>query len=157
MKLVNTFVVSLLAASCAPQYARKVEYRLNNGYSDARSKISAYHNDQVSGFGMFRDRTTVTLHETIPGKQSAFSVTHWAPDIGTVPSHSSVLSHRGKGCTYTVVEEKNPRVVYDAPRAMFGSKLGPLSDIDEWVTTNLQVGSREVGESRNTVPLHKMY
>jgi hypothetical protein len=154
-KYLHVFAIPLLFVSCADQYARRVTYQLGNSYSDARGKLTSYHQSQISSFSLFKDKTSVSAAETVPGQESQFSLTFWAPDIGTVPSYSSVLKRAGSKCEYVVTEQANPGVVYDGPRALTGDTLGPLKAIDKWVTGNLVVISREVGTDSGSGPIHR--
>lgn len=155
LKLLFASALSLLFVSCADQYPRQVTYQLGNSYSDARGKLASYHQGEVHGFNLFQDKVSVSVVETIPNQESQFSLTFWAPDIGTVPSYGSVLKRNGGKCEYVVTERRNPGVVYDGPRALTGDTLGPLKPIDKWVAGNLVVMSREVGTDTRSGPIHK--
>jgi hypothetical protein len=154
-KYLHVLAIPLLFVSCADQYARRVTYQLGNSYSDARGKLTSYHQGRVSNFSLFQDKVMVSAAETVPGQESQFSLTRWAPDIGTVPSYSSVLKREGNKCEYVVIERANPKVAFDGPRALTGDTLGPLKSIDKWVTGNLVVISREVGTDAGSGPIHR--
>ncbi|MES2439081.1 MAG: hypothetical protein V4584_08435 [Verrucomicrobiota bacterium] len=155
LKTLTVSALPLLLVSCTDQYARRVTYQLGNGYSDARGKLDSYHQGKVRSFNPFQDKVTVSAFETVPGQQSRFSLTVWAPDIGTVPRYESVLTRQGDRCRFVVTEHGNPGIVYDGPRALTGDTLGPLKPLDKWVTGNLVVISREVGTDTGTGPIHK--
>ena len=101
---------------------------------------------------MLQDGRTVNVNETIKGQKSDFSMTVWAPDIGTVQIYNSVLTKNDSGCRYEITEVLNRRIMFDSPRALTGNKLGSLTKTDQWVTKNLSVSFRDVGEDKEARP-----
>lgn len=150
MKHLILLVISLLALSCAPAYPRKITYQLGNRYEDARTRIASYHLAKQKSFSLFQDQIEVGVDESRPGKSAEFSIIRRAPDIGVVPVHRSQLVSGNDRCTYEVVEIPNRRMIAEAPIGM--DALGVLKDIDAWVSGNLKVVSREVGEDRSKQP-----
>jgi hypothetical protein len=150
MKHLLLLAIALFALSCAPAYPRKVTYQLGNRYEDARAKIAAYHLAKQQRFHLFQDQIDVGVDESRPGASAEFSMIRRAPDIGVVPVHRSQLVRGADSCRYEVVEIPNRRMIVEPSIGM--DALGVLDDIDSWVSGNLQVLSREVGEDRNKKP-----
>jgi hypothetical protein len=145
-------ILILSTVACAPQFPRRVTYKISNRYSDTQRKLATYHYNSTRSFNLFQDGRTVSVNEPIKGQKSDFSITVWAPDIGTVPIYNSVLTKNGNGCCYQITEVLNRRTIFDSPRALTGNKLGGLTKTDQWVTKNLNVLFREVGEDKDAKP-----
>jgi hypothetical protein len=149
MKVTLPALLALALVSCGQQYPRKISYELGESYPVAKARISAHYEPQKSSFSLFHDRTDVSSFEIRPGAESTYSLAKWGPDIGRHSAHRARLKKNGNGSTFEVVELPPSKRIDASVGWMLGDKIGWLDKIDKWVTGNLQVKSRVVGEDRS--------
>ncbi len=136
-----------LFVGCVPLQPKTVTYQLRNNYQSAKSKIADYHQRQERKFTIFQDRMTPSISEGPSGDSCQFSLTRWAPDIGTHCYHRSTLQSTADGCNYTISGESSMSMEF-AHTALRGKTLGPLQEIDTWVQKSLEVAQRTVTVNR---------
>jgi hypothetical protein len=133
-------ILALAFCSCT-QYTYKASYKLGEPYPSAKAKIDRYYDGQEKSFNLFQDQVRLSRREAVPGSRTDYSLTKWAPDIGSQLLHGSTLAKAGDaGSTFEVTAE---------PIYQWGSSTeSRVKDIDEWVVANLKVRHREAGEQR---------
>jgi hypothetical protein len=151
--LASPIALALSLVSCGPDYPRKITYELADSYSSAKSRLSSHYQSQASDFGLFSDRTDVSVQETRSGAECRFLYAKWAPDLGKYAAHGAILEKRNSGSRFEVVEMRPTRLLYDTPASLSGDRIGRLAPIDKWVTRNLQVRERQLGVETKHGPL----
>jgi len=136
-----TLVCFALALCSCTQYPYKGSYLLAESYPSAKSKLDQYYGQQKKGFTLFQDQITPIIQETAPGNKTSYSLTRWAPDIGSQLLHEASLSRTGATTS---------RFEVGASGSLYwgASTADRVEDIDEWVVANLKVRRREFGEQR---------
>ena len=111
--------------------------------------MSAYHRSIESDFGWNSNRIRTSALEDEAGRTTKYSFAEWAPDLGTFDSYEATLSAEGNGARLVAIEKEQtdrlPR--YDLHRTLTQDQLGPLKNLDKFVTANLKVRTRLVGVS----------
>ena len=142
MKVLNLALglFTLVLCSCI-EYPYKGAYQFAEPYPVAKSKIDQYYGQQKKSFNLFQDQITPNIHETTPGSKTIYSLTRWAPDIGSQLLHEASLTKTGASTSKFEV---------GASGSLYwgASTAGRVKDIDEWVMANLKVKHREFGEQR---------
>jgi len=133
-------LVALALSSCT-EYPYKGSYQLAECYPSAKSKIDQYYRQQKKSFNLIQDQITPNIQENAFRTRTSYSLTRWAPDIGSQLLHEASLSKTGSA-TSTFEVGASGSLYWGA------STGGRVKDIDDWVVANLKVRRRDFGEQR---------
>ena len=134
---INIITFCLLASCVSNPYIGK--YDLNESYAQAKPKIDQYYRSQVRSFGLFQDKKTFEINETNPGSNTRYSLTKWAPDIGTKLLHTSELKKTSNSTSSFTVNAKPEGEGTGSPQSR-------VEGFDKWIMPNLNVKNRDIRE-----------